>query len=164
VPDMLLRGPGEGERLLEHLAQRSHPVGESAWLEKVRPGIPSADEVWVLVLVRASWSVEVAKKPSDATASEDLPDHVTSGLSQLTKATTFVNCRGDDVGTCRCRTPSPSSAGEGIVGLIRKQRQTGLWSFNGLVAASIAGPPAHSPQSLGLTSARGRARRVVSWS
>jgi hypothetical protein len=61
--------------LLEQLAQRSQPPRESAWLQKFRSGIPSADEVWVLVLVRASRSVQVAEKPSDATASEDLPDH-----------------------------------------------------------------------------------------
>jgi hypothetical protein len=91
VPDVPLRCPNQGERLLEQLAERSQPLRKSTWLQKIRSAIPSADGVWVLMLVRASWSVQVAEKPSDATASEDLPDHGPTAFLTADDASAYIN-------------------------------------------------------------------------
>jgi hypothetical protein len=78
VPDGLRRRSAQRQWLLEETSQLVKfelAVLGSGWLKKVRTVIPRSDQMWGLVLIAAAWSVQIVEKPSDATASEDLPDH-----------------------------------------------------------------------------------------
>ena len=75
VPDGLRRLAAQRQGLLEKAGQLAEvwlAVLGSRWLQQIGPVVPRPDQMWVLVLVAASWSVQIVEKPSDATASEDL--------------------------------------------------------------------------------------------
>jgi hypothetical protein len=79
VPDRLCRRSPQRLGLLEKASQWAEvrpALRRSRWLQQIGPVVPRPDKIWVLVLVVPSWSVEIVEKPPDATASEDLPDHV----------------------------------------------------------------------------------------
>ena len=95
VPDRLRRCAAQRQGLLEEASQLAKlwlAVRGSRWLEQIGAVIPRPDKMWVLVLVAASWSVQVVEKPSDATASEDLPDHASLASSQFTILPRAINC------------------------------------------------------------------------
>ena len=71
VPYSLGRHAAQRHWLLKEisqLAQLELAVLGSGWLEQMGAVVPRPDQMWVLVLVAAAWSVQVVKKPPDTTA------------------------------------------------------------------------------------------------